>query len=343
MDAFDWDALNEYSSKEETRIDGPWCEDPERLKRMKVRAQAKADAGKPQPEPLHMKLWRESPLKWWKLMHHYLTKIKPHSRQIIWVTDTKGHSGKTTFQKIMSSSINALRFGACSARDGMHLLANDYAQHGARLVYMFDITRTTAESMPLNDLYHLCEMLKDCTIRSEKYQGIMIELPYVPHVLVFANHPPDWTKLSHDRIKEWVIDEQAPKSNEVEFDPAAIAADMLLEEGLAAAPLEVMIERKMEQDAAAAMVEMPAQGLTEQKMVQNINEVREQHALLGDMATAFREANMEEAMLDSLGVEGAWRADDEEEDWRDQDDWNDDMPQDVCPVCLGCGCPNCQW
>lgn len=54
----------------------------------------------------------------------------------------------------------------------------------------------------LDYLYPILEIIKDGKITSSKYEPRIVTLEETPHVVVFANCPPNETKLSKDR---WCI------------------------------------------------------------------------------------------------------------------------------------------
>lgn len=66
-------------------------------------------------------------------------------------------------------------------------------------IIIYDIPRTQLEYVN----YDALEKLKNGMAMSGKYEGGMILMPH-PHVVVFANQPPDESKLSSDR---WFIHE----------------------------------------------------------------------------------------------------------------------------------------
>lgn len=66
-------------------------------------------------------------------------------------------------------------------------------------IIIYDIPRTQLDYVN----YDALEKLKNGMAMSGKYEGGIILMPN-PHVVVFANRPPDESKLSSDR---WVIHE----------------------------------------------------------------------------------------------------------------------------------------
>lgn len=114
-----------------------------------------------------------------------------------------GNVGKSYFAKYLAVTHGALKLEPGKKMD----LAYIFAQKPAKIV-IFDLSRTTApdpetRSSPLDVIYSLMESLKNGYLISTKYdsRAVMFE---VPHVVVFANFPPDRTKMSDDR---WDISE----------------------------------------------------------------------------------------------------------------------------------------
>lgn len=139
---------------------------------------------------------------WQQTLLNLLLTI-PDPRKVIWRWDGMGNVGKSYFAKYLAVTHGALKLEPGKKMD----LAYIFAQKPAKIV-IFDLSRTTApdpetRSSPLDVIYSLMESLKNGYLISTKYdsRAVMFE---VPHVVVFANFPPDRTKMSDDR---WDISE----------------------------------------------------------------------------------------------------------------------------------------
>jgi len=79
-------------------------------------------------------------------------------------------------------------------------MAYIFAQKPTKIV-MIDLSRTSAPvdgKDYLAGVYSICENLKNGVVMSTKYESVSVQFA-VPHVIVFANWPPDYTKWSFDR------------------------------------------------------------------------------------------------------------------------------------------------
>lgn len=113
-------------------------------------------------------------------------------REIIWVVDQVGNSGKTFLSFYLQDQMGALRVPNVSSNDFA------YAYNYQRLV-IFDYERDSKDHIN----YRILENLKNGSLWSPKYEsrsknfrGINVK------VVCFANYPPDYERLSADR---WVV------------------------------------------------------------------------------------------------------------------------------------------
>lgn len=116
----------------------------------------------------------------------------PHPRTILWYWEPWGASGKSYFSRYLVATQSALRLENGKSGDIKH------AYTGQRVV-IFDYSRSQQEHIN----YEVLESIKNGCIFNTKYESEMRIYPH-PHVLCFANFPPDETKLSQDR---WMIHE----------------------------------------------------------------------------------------------------------------------------------------
>lgn len=147
------------------------------------------------PEPL--KLLETSSLHPWQ--HDILGIIKntANERDVYWYWSDLGGVGKSTFIKYL-----------CAKHDAILCVRGKYADI-INLVYKAKIIKLIIFDLPRhngnNVSYDAIETLKNGCISNMKYEtGTKIFNP--PHIFIFANKPPNFTKLSADRWKVTNID-----------------------------------------------------------------------------------------------------------------------------------------
>lgn len=123
-----------------------------------------------------------------------LTEIStvPDPRKVFWFWDDVGGTGKSWFANFMVAKHDAIIF-----TNGR--LADMALAYQREPVVVFDLSRTQAEK--IDAIYMAMEQFKNGRIFSPKYHSAT-KVFRTPHVVVFANYPPDETKLSADR---WMI------------------------------------------------------------------------------------------------------------------------------------------
>lgn len=114
----------------------------------------------------------------------------PHPREILWYWDERGNTGKSYFARYLVGNIRADYYSGGKTVDIAHACTG--ASH-----QVFDFTRSNEGFIP----YDAIERLKNGMVFSPKYES-GTKVFAVPHVLIFANFPPDKEKLSADR---WCI------------------------------------------------------------------------------------------------------------------------------------------
>jgi hypothetical protein len=71
-------------------------------------------------------------------------------------------------------------------------------------VVMLDLTRSKPQELCYSNLYSSVEQIKNGCFVSTKYVPVNVLTP-CPHVIIFANSLPEYSKLSQDRWKTWRI------------------------------------------------------------------------------------------------------------------------------------------
>lgn len=116
---------------------------------------------------------------------------EPDPREIIFVVDPEGCNGKSWMCKYVLTKYpddcQVLRIGK---RDDLAFAVDE-----TKRIFLFDIPRCQMEFLQ----YSVLESLKDQMLFSPKYESSFKTLSVVPHVVVFSNEAPDYTKLTEDR------------------------------------------------------------------------------------------------------------------------------------------------
>jgi hypothetical protein len=137
----------------------------------------------PEYVPAHMlRPWQEWLVK--KL------EAPPNDREIIFIVDFKGNSGKTWFSRYYGQTHENSQIILPGKVADMA-----YALETTSTVIFMDAPRSKQGEFIQ---YDFLEHMKNGLIFSPKYESVMKRLK-VPHVVVFMNESPDMTKLSLDR------------------------------------------------------------------------------------------------------------------------------------------------
>lgn len=228
----DTTASHKYCSKEEGRIDGPWFigtmegrsgarTDIEAIVEMVEEGTDYLDIITLYPQALRYKrnieetaaAFRVRDAKrqraetllnadlriWQSQVTEYVVNSDVDPRCILWVYDTVGDTGKSFLASYLCATHNAIVFTPAKKAD----IA--YAYNGEGIV-VFDCARTACEGA-MDNVYSLAEEMKNGRIFSAKYTSIN-KVFDTPHVIVFSNSLPDFTKWSIDRYDVYDIQEE---------------------------------------------------------------------------------------------------------------------------------------
>lgn len=148
--------------------------------------------------------------------------VVPNDRDIYWFWSRAGNLGKTTFAKYLHNKYDACVIGGKSA-DSKNCIAS-YIENStdkrAPEIVICPIPRSYGKEFIS---YEAIEMIKDMFFYSGKYEGGQVN-DNPPHLFVFGNHTPEWSKMSGDRWKVFeIIDdkgnyEETPKGFDFESD-----------------------------------------------------------------------------------------------------------------------------
>lgn len=129
------------------------------------------------------------PLKPWQQELNVKLNLPPHDREVVFLVDPIGNTGKTWFSKYYCSlHENAQILESSKKADMAHALRQDIR------VLFVSCTRTQNEFLN----YSFLEAVKDQMVFSSKYEsGMKMLLPC--HVVVIMNTVPDMAALSVDR------------------------------------------------------------------------------------------------------------------------------------------------
>lgn len=119
-------------------------------------------------------------------------------RKIYWFWEGKGNWGKSMTSTYMIDNMGAFEVSGKGA-DVLCGISTMIAQTGeCPPIIIYDIPRSCADYVS----YQSIEKIKDGKFFSGKYESGMVRFNK-PHILCFANQPPDYSKLSTDR---WVVE-----------------------------------------------------------------------------------------------------------------------------------------
>lgn len=112
----------------------------------------------------------------------------PHERQILWVFDAFGNSGKTYLARYLRQERGAFY---CNGGKGVDIC---YA-YDCEPIVIFDYVRDSKDFVN----YGVIEQIKNGILTSSKYES-RTKIFAPPHVMVFANFAPEANKFSDDRV-----------------------------------------------------------------------------------------------------------------------------------------------
>lgn len=149
------------------------------------------------------------PFTWQTQLLEKITKpTSCFDRKIIWCFEKTGGTGKSYFGEYWFRT-DPKRFYYVNQLAGAHHFATimkTAVSNGWNGHCLFvDLTRSHED----HSIYIPIEMAKSGLITATKYEGGTIDLGRRPHIVIFANWPPDVSKLSMDR---WDINHITPKN-----------------------------------------------------------------------------------------------------------------------------------
>lgn len=145
------------------------------------------------PEPL--RLLPISNFHRWQRQIWDHVDTQPDDRAVDWVWESKGNVGKSALAKRLMHDKHALIVSG-KGSDIMFMVKTFYENNnncGPKII-IYDIPRSNLQYVS----WACLENLKNGLILSPKYESVSL-LINPPHILCFANEPPDFSKLSTDR------------------------------------------------------------------------------------------------------------------------------------------------
>lgn len=160
----------------------------------------------------------EHVLKPWQKEVEDLFHTEPDKRTIWWYWDTKGNIGKSWFMKYMYIKYRDMVMPiTCSKSADILTVANQDTR-----MYLFDFPRSNETFYPWNAL----EQLKNGMVTQGKLiKKLEIIVFPNPHVVCFANNPPDTSKMSADRWRVICLDPADIPNAEPKLEDNLVFAD----------------------------------------------------------------------------------------------------------------------
>lgn len=135
----------------------------------------------------------------WELEIIDILKTEPDSRTIRWYWEPNGCAGKTTFQKYIYTHFPDVIVCGGKSADMKNCIV-EYQKQNNKLPCIVLINLPKTQELDYFS-YTGVEEVKDMFFYSGKYEGGMI-CGKNPHIIIFANEPPQSHKMALDR---WVI------------------------------------------------------------------------------------------------------------------------------------------
>ncbi len=137
---------------------------------------------------------------------------EPDDRSIYWYWSDVGNIGKSALCKHLCLKHNAFVLGG-AFKDGLFAISKMVEKGNPPKVLIWDVPRVQKNHMS----YACLEKVKDGCFFSAKYESVQC-LFNPPHVLVFANEPPELGNMSTDRWKVTCLDSSGPNTPVLNFN-----------------------------------------------------------------------------------------------------------------------------
>lgn len=139
-------------------------------------------------------LYPEDLFDWQREIVSYI-KQKPDPRKIYWCWSPEGGRGKTTFSKYLETMYDACKITGNRA-NVVRMIANwQETKGGTPKLVILDLPKNQEDFVS----YAGMEDIKNMSFVSTKFECINV-LGNSPHLIVFANHPPEEERMTNNRF-----------------------------------------------------------------------------------------------------------------------------------------------
>ena len=159
-----------------------------------------------------------------KLMAQFEHPTNEHNgRKVFWYYDEIGGTGKSVLADYLAITepqkwFTAGAFG--NSKDASQIIINAISSGWNGHGIIIDLPRQAESNV---GFYQVIEDLKNGRITSQKYSGRVKYLGAIPHVIVFANWKPNFSKLSRDR---WVLRQITKKDDLISQEEIPVTPQM---------------------------------------------------------------------------------------------------------------------
>lgn len=157
-----------------------------------------------------LKKYKDIVWKTWQKNILDILNTPADDRKITWIIDKKGNSGKSFLCKYiyLTNKDNTIVTSG-KATDSFNQILNHMKENNKVKICIIDVPRCMKEYIS----YQGIEKIKDGLFHSSKYEGGICCFP-PPHIIVFANSKPDYTKFTSDRWNIININEDDNETDE---------------------------------------------------------------------------------------------------------------------------------
>ena len=152
-------------------------------------------------------LWLRDNMKPWQAEITQRVTSKASYRDILWVWEPKGNTGKTYLAKYLHYFHGAIVTGGKNS-DMKHAVVrwNEIAGYYP-VIMLIDVPRSTKFR---KTSYEAVEQMKNALFFSGKYESTMVASAYPPHIVIFSNEKPRTECMSEDR---WIVKSIDPQTH----------------------------------------------------------------------------------------------------------------------------------
>lgn len=150
------------------------------------------------------------PYPWQKCIINYATNDIEKDREIVWIFDKNGGTGKTALiRHLCLKYYGIITIPGGRQSDIMYYVNNYYRGEEGREENQIRCIVINIPRNKGNDIsYEAIEQLKDGMVCSPKYKSNVLFLPNYPKVIVLSNNQPIYGALTQDRWKVFTIVEK---------------------------------------------------------------------------------------------------------------------------------------